>query len=1003
MSDQTDSQDAKGAGRQKAARAARRHARLIVTLLTVASALVTLASFGVNLPVSPFLPVGFDAPVAADTNGDVTAIADAHARRLLVLDGDRQLVRIRSYESLNSPIDAVTDVCVADDAIYVAGVCYIEDSDLIERERVIRYNLDGSNSAIVYQTESSVLYSPGIAAINDDGDAAVATCCSHDLSQFATTVSFVRIAGSDAKPQVIATQTSDLYSVFDAGYDADSGSYAIISPRGVINDGVSETSAIYLPDQAFVAIDVDHDGNIVASDDVTGNLYRISPEGDAQVLAEGRGYDSLHVGDEWICACDAESGYVAIYDLAGQQVAEFDSTRLRASLAAYVSVSWLARAFLAGLLLWVTVRQARQIVRGGGHGAGAVFASATVAIAMGIAIGFSSYAAYRNSLEVRSNEINTFADYLDATSTQLSASLEKLGDRTTFRRDDDSANTYDALMDIEMSVGSLCTSATDNDIGTYFAVYGKDDQGVFFLYDSASEHVVGTSFIASDVREDVERAFATDPSAHMSADIRQGSSLRDETQFRLVGIPSTDGTSVVGVIEIGSRFKSFEASVFQSLAQHVITLLVILLVVYISYVEIRECGSCLLSYQDLQKSHARDALAVLTRPFSFLVTTLSSIDAVMSTLIAKALLQGSPMASDGMMIALPAVMAGLGMAAGHAVYGFLGSRVELRRLMARGAALMAVGALCATFAVGMQEFWLYCAAKLAMAVPFGLLYTLGYALPRRAETPEVQALAAGGIKRTDTSAAAFGTVLGAYAAQNLGNEWVYVAVAVVSLVVMGFALSFFPANGKPLERRHHRDQEFRTVLVPFLSGKETLADAFCVMLPATLAAGYNSFLFPLYSSDIGLGTTTINNLCMLGQLVVFVAISQIEQFERHYGKWRVSTAAIGLLGVVFLLFALNHQVGWAVASIALVGVLKKASDGWKAMWVSSAHKYRLPTGEAIGAMFATNSIMNVVRPLLLGYLITLGSDTAPLVLGGICAVSAVAFVVCTRDTVITEA
>ena len=458
----------------------------------------------------------------------------------------------------------------------------------------------------------------------------------------------------------------------------------------------------------------------------------------------------------------------------------------------------------------------------------------------------------------------------------------------------------------------------------------------------------------------------------------------------------------MGVIEIGSRTQSFRTTARDSLAENAIVLLAILLVVYIAYVEIRECGHCLLDYRRLQGENVRDAIAVLTRPFSFLVTTLSSIDAVMSTLIAKELLQGTAMAGNGMMVALPSLMLGLGMAAGHAVYGFLGSRVELRRLMARGAALMTVGALCATGAVGFGSFWLYCAAKLAMAVPFGLLYTLEYSLPRQAESPDIRALAAGGIKRTDTSAAAFGTVLGAWAARFLGNAWVYVVMALVSLAVMLMALRLFPANGRPLERSHVRDEGMRTVLRHFLLSRETLADALLVMFPAIIAAGYSSFLFPLYSSEMGLSTSTINNVCVLGQLVVFVTIGMLENVEARRGRWQVSSWAVALLGLTFLAFFLNATVIWAVAAIALVGVFKKASDGWKPMWIASAHAHRLPSGPATGAMFAVSSIEQAVRPVLLGALVTAGTGVASLVLGCGCIACALAFRVLTRGTSVSE-
>ena len=973
--------------------------RVIVAIIATISALVTLASFGANLPISPFSPVPFSTPISADTNGSTTVVADDKARRLLILDDQYRLTDIVSFDSLNSPIDAVTDVCAARDAIYVVGKRYYKGSDLIQQERVVRYDFRGQNPTIVYETKESVSPTRTIVGICDSGQDVIITLHETDVRTEKSEVVFTRIGKDIDSSEVIKSYDTDIAMVYDSGYSFNNKQFAIISPRGIINDNMSGDDVPDFGDKTLLAIDITEDGRIIVSDDVTGNLFLVDDTSQPKLFANGRRFDQLHANGDWVCACNGESNTVCLYDLDGNKRTEFSEAALATPLKLYVAVAQTCRAILVLLLVWGIIHCARIVIKGGVHGVGALFAATSVVVAIAIAIGYTSYGSYQESRSIRANEVNAFADYLDTIAPSFSDDMAVCGKRDAFKRDGEQLQkSFDALYHIDNTVGSLCDSANYNGIGSYFAVYARDDKGVFYLYDSTIEHVMGTGTISPSMLPAIEEAFT--PGTDTSQ-IRIGQTARDDSQYRLVSIPSPDGSSIAGVIEIGSRAKSFETSIRDSIMERVITLLAILLVVYISYVEIRECGKCLLSYRELQRNNARDSLAVLTRPFSFLVTTLSSIDAVMSTLIAKELLQSTPEAGNTMMVALPALMLGLGMAFGHAAYGFLGPRVELRRLMSRSAALMAVGALCAMMAVGMGTYWMYCVAKLAMAIPFGLLYTLGYSLPRRAETPDVQALAAGGIKRTDTSAAAFGTVLGAFAASTLGNEWVYVVMAVASVVVMAFALVLFPANGKPLEHERNRNVDTRTLLRRFLLSRETLADTLLIMLPATIAAGYSSFVFPLYSSEIGLTTATINNLCVLGQLVVFVCISSIERFEGRYGKWLVSIVAVALLGATFLLFSLNNTVGWAVAAIALIGVFKKASDGWKAMWLKSAGKYGLPAGKATGAMFATNGIELVIRPVVLGAIVSHGS-VASLVLGILCAACAGLFWLVTRHTVLKE-
>ena len=79
--------------------------------------------------------------------------------------------------------------------------------------------------------------------------------------------------------------------------------------------------------------------------------------------------------------------------------------------------------------------------------------------------------------------------------------------------------------------------------------------------------------------------------------------------------------------------------------------------------------------------------------------------------------------------------------------------------------------------------------------------------------------------------------------------------------------------------------------------------ALFVVLPVTVAAGYASFLFPIYSDNLGLLKSDINNIYVLGQLIVYVCIDSILGAERHRGAHRLVTMSVILLGVFCLVCA----------------------------------------------------------------------------------------------------
>ena len=352
-------------------------------------------------------------------------------------------------------------------------------------------------------------------------------------------------------------------------------------------------------------------------------------------------------------------------------------------------------------------------------------------------------------------------------------------------------------------------------------------------------------------------------------------------------------------------------------------------------------------------------------------------------------------------MALPAVMLGIGLVVGQVLYGMLGSRVGLRRLAACGSLAMLLCAIAAACVVVLGNFWMYCAAKLAMAVPFGMLYSMGYSMPRLARNKELRQTAAGGVKRTDTSAAILGTVLGGYAAQGLGDAGVYALVAAVSVLLIVLVFGLIPKGTKPLEAIAQAEQ-VRGSIVQFAKAPTVWALAIFILMPATVAAGYASFLFPIFSSDLGLAKPDVNNIVVLGQVVVYACITGIEHLEGRYGRWKVSLVAVALMGVVFLLFSVKTTLVWSVAVIALVGLLAKMADGWRGMWVGAAEATGIPAGQASGAMLATRSLALVAQPFILGALLGATDSAAVTVIGALCLLCAVAFFFATRRSFLTS-
>lgn len=978
----------------------KRISHIVLTVLAVIAATVLFATYGTVLPSAPFAAVPLNGPTAVDSDGEFTVIADTESRRALILNADGDLTGVVSCTTIDSPIDAITDVCVSNGSIYLSGIRYEPDSDVIAQERVITFDKGGNYKGIAFEIGGQD-DNPDIKSLNDDpaGFVVAYEKSRGDDPLFSkATLAFSLV--SDTEIHDIGSADAGNMAVYDVAV-ANTGDegylYATLNALGVLGAGNEQLSTKNISGHVFTSIEIGDNGALYACDDESGALCVISPNSpDVKELVEGKGYHSVHKNQNVISLCSSDDNVVKLCDVSGATTHEFTEAKPSIGFSARMLAVWASGLYLVILALVLGIRKIRtKIKTGKTEGIGPMFTAVAIVTAIAVAVSSLSFASYQRMLVLRANEIMMSADFLAASTESLTDPMEKIKNRNALHGDGEQFNdAFGNLFEAMLPAWKLVYSATKNNIGMYCSLYGKDDKGIYYLYGSTPDYVMGSS--AHDVEERGLKA-AFDGDSTVCSGMLQGKMLRDSAQYRLVQIPTSDGKGVVGVIEIGCKIRSFESSIVGDLAQRILGLLVMVLVVYLAYSELRACARCMISYRQRQQDDGARAVAVLTRPFTLAITMLSSIDSVMTVLIARDLLTRTGMGESSPLLAVPAVMMGVGLIIGQGLYGFADSRVGLRKLVTIGACFMLACACATGAAVASGIFWLYCAAKLVMSVPFGMLYSLGFSLPRLAADDETRAITAGGVKRTDTSAAALGTVLGGYAAQSLGNVWVYALVAVACLPVILMALNLLPHGMQPLEKLAQPDSK-KGRIGSFIRTPVAFGIALFIVLPATLAAGYASFLFPLFSSDLGLSKADINNIFVLGQLVVYVCIDSIERTEARRGKWKMATLAIALLGLVFLLFAIKTTLVWSIAVIALVGVLCKSAEGWRAMWLKSASEADVPAGRATGAMFAVRSLALIAQPFILSALLGRTDSLAVIVIGLVCAACAGLFFLVTRNT-----
>lgn len=951
-------------------------ARIVLGVITALACVVIVASYGAPIPSAPFAPVELSKPSAVSSDGSTTAVVIDQARRVALVNNKSQLTALINLDTFEAPIEVATDVCVSGERVYVAGLKRARDGDQIERERIVAYDLSGRQREIVHEIEGKGVRAQ-ICALDDTESGVLFALRGSADDEAASVLRFFSIDAGKVKELSSVETGVDL--IVEASYAPPADTLATLSYRGILNDTHDGNKQ---DDRLFTSISVSNDGSIYACENISGLLVCIGPDGSVSAIESDVPYDCVRVQGEILCVVGRDDDVVRLTDTDGNPLAEYASVVPTVWASMQVVALWVSVAFLALLLLALAIRSIVRLVRGGhAQELAGPFASLAVVVTVAVALGSTAFQSFSAQRTVRENEINAYADYLEELSDRLKGDLAPAESRTYLLQTDARNDTREdeSLMLALQQLLSLAETASSNNVGLYVSVFGHDGTEAFCLMDSLGEYVWGQSIAGASDEGDVQRAFAQRSSSTKPC---TGNDSPETRLYRTVYVPPA-GEGQGFVIEVGSRIDSFSATIASNLVRNALALLVLALVIYMGYAELRASGRCVVRYRRMQANGEAGAISALARPFALTTMMLASVDGVMSTLIAKDLLGAAGYAEGTPLVAVPAVMLGIGQAIGQGAYGVIGSRVGLRRLMVRWSIVMIACALCAVGTVIAENFWAYCVAKLLLSIPFGLLYTAAYSLRRHAVSKEQQNLAKAGVKRSNTSSAALGTALGGYAAQLLGNVGVYLALGLVGLALALLALWLIPVAMLPPEDDRDFSREERARIRRFALSPAALVIAFCIILPSVVATGYASFLFPLFSSEMGFAKADISNMYLFGQLVVYVSISGIEVFSKRVGNWGTAFYAIGGLGLVFAAFSLNTTVVWGVVVIALVGLLVKAAAVWKPLWIASAEEANVPLGWATGAMFIVRSVARIAKPFILGALIVSGQPSV-VVIGAFC-------------------
>ena len=1000
--------------------------KILLFVLAIAAFVMICTDIG-KTRTSAFGPERFEDASLASSSENGTVIADSNGERLLFLNPSGQLVGVYGLDDKSTPITGATAIHQVGTDVYVAGTKHAEDGENIQSEAVIKFNMKGQLLGTVWKEEyeeGDIQVTPTVGDItsDDEGNLILVRFGQQKMHTLYFAGTVTKVAQKGAEEQVLRETVYPKDSFpFDIRYDSQNDRCAMTDIYGKVfveRDDSGEAVQVPIGDKPLMIQTFDMRGDTAVMYDENSNaLIRVDDLfGDPKLKdldATARCNKVKMSGDTVTTIVD--TGAVRIYDLGSGSMRELTEAPLIPSFAARSTVLFLSEVYLVVFLLVAAIL---WVVRSIKNGQRAKIRRAIVATAVAL---ICMAAMVFQLIDMFGTTISTRRQNMSQIVSQVSVSSPaELGDAATneakrglglLEKSDDDEDLGTIILNVEGVLASSFANSNGLQCTLYATTPGGEVRYLFSNHrDSIAMGLARGEEITSAVNTVVETANkhegeggGQEKAYYFAHDGKvQTATRRDKGGHDVVScvapLIAKDGTCCTA-IEVSCHAESMIDSIKDNMLALLLMFSMVTATIYVLSDEIIRSGGAFLRYRELHKEGVEWAETLLGRPLNFVVNIAFGMDAAFAVVIAKDMLAGSGLDSTAFVWGIPALAITFGTTIGTVVHALLCSRVSGR---AFGLPMLLLGiaaqALC-FFAVMNNWFAVFVACKLVSSASFATVEFITKNLAGGTAGKDVGnahlslVVNRSSVNISGKGAAVVASVIGGALASS-GNQWVYIAGALVSVLCIPLLLLALP-KGRIISQ-HGEKANLKNVF-EFLRSPIMLATLAFAIFPTVLASGYKSYILPLFLDSAGVSKTDIASLFALGNVILYGFTDSLITQRNARGRWVMTWVALIGLGVLFLLFSYNQAPTWAVVAVVVITVLSWLAGDWKhtaRWWAKKDYGFSFDQSQAVLNLEA--SVVKNVQAPVLAALLSLGASTACLILGILFLISSVGYYLPTR-------
>ncbi|MFR5602237.1 MAG: MFS transporter, partial [Lachnospiraceae bacterium] len=447
--------------------------------------------------------------------------------------------------------------------------------------------------------------------------------------------------------------------------------------------------------------------------------------------------------------------------------------------------------------------------------------------------------------------------------------------------------------------------------------------------------------------------------------------------YVLAPVFNEDG-EVIAAMEVGTNLYAFEEANSAMVRSMVFNIISIVAIIILIFTEL----SFLWFYKGKRAQQIADSpdpakktreLAVyVIRPMIFLIFMADCMATAFLPMMANQLavpMFGIPVE---MMSAIPISMEVLMTAIFSFVGGFLLEKMGFRKMMIVGGTLFTAGLLAVGFSSSILPFII---AKAIIGIGVGLLLvsmnTLIASYPGQDSRDGFSFYNSGSL-----AGLTVGTTIGSFLVASLGYFKVYFVAAAVSVAVLWMVLKLFRKDTiYPELTRESEDEGGQKIsIVQFLCRRELILFFGCAMIPYLLSGYFLNYFMPLFAEGQGMSEATIGQLFLInGICVIYLGPSLTSLLTGKLKlKYPVLIAGGIYIATLFLFFLFTGN-GMVVGTALLFGIADSFGFSALSIYFSSLDAVKqFGSGKAMGVYSTFENAAQTMGPFVFSAVFVMG-------------------------------